>query len=65
MTRSDFTEYLKQLNINSEQKADYWKLYDKINEPRSPLNYNQRANLLLNELRKMKGKNKNPSIKKG
>ena len=56
MTRSDFTEYLKQLNINSEQKADYWKLYDKINEPRSPLNYNQRANLLLNELRKMKGK---------
>ena len=55
MTRSDFTEYLKQLKINSEQKADYWKLYDKINEPRSPLNYNQRANLLLNELRKMKG----------
>ena len=65
MTRSDFTEYLKQLKINSEQKADYWKLYDKINEPKSPLTYNQRANLLLYELRKMKGKNKNPSIKKG
>jgi len=56
MTRSDFTEYLKQLKINSEQKADYWKLYDKINEPKSPLTYNQRANLLLYELRKMKGK---------
>ena len=56
MTRSDFTEYLKQLKINSEQKADYWKLYDKINEPGTPLSFSQRANFLLAELRKMKNK---------
>ena len=64
MTRSDFNKYLNELNLNSEQEADYWRLYDKINEPKSPLSYNQRANFLLNELRKMKLK-KNPSIKKG
>jgi|TARA_B100001939_G_scaffold146651_1_gene127093 hypothetical protein len=64
MTRSDFNKYLNELNLNSEQEADYWRLYDKINEPKSPLSYNQRANFLLDELRKMKLK-KNPSIKKG
>ena len=64
MTRSDFNKYLHKLNLNSEQEADYWRLYDKINEPKSPLSYNQRANFLLDELRKMKLK-KNPSIKKG
>jgi len=64
MTRSDFNKYLNKLNLNSEQEADYWRLYDKINEPKSPLSYNQRANFLLDELRKMKLK-KNPSIKKG
>ena len=64
MTRSDFNKYLNELNLNSEQEADYWRLCDKINEPKSPLSYNQRANFLLNELRKMKLK-KNPSIKKG
>lgn len=64
MTRSDFNKYLNELNLNSEQEADYWRLYDKINQPKSPLSYNQRANFLLDELRKMKLK-KNPSIKKG
>ena len=64
MTRSDFTKYLNELNLNSEQEADYWRLYDKINEPKSPLSYNQRANFLLDELRKLRVK-KNPSIKKG
>ena len=58
MTRSDFNKYLHELNLNSEQEADYWRLYDKINEPKSPLSYNQRANFLLNELRKMKLKKK-------
>tara|TARA_B100000282_G_scaffold172445_1_gene125027 strand:+ start:412 stop:606 length:195 start_codon:yes stop_codon:yes gene_type:complete len=64
MTRSDFNKYLNELNLNSEQEADYWRLYEKINEPKSPLSYNQRANFLLDELRKMRVK-KNPSIKKG
>ena len=64
MTRSDFNKYLNELNLNSEQEADNWRLYDKINEPKSPLSYNQRANFLLDELRKMRVK-KNPSIKKG
>ena len=64
MTRSDFNKYLNELNLNSEQEADYWRLYDKINEPKSPLSYNQRAYFLLNELKKMKVK-KNPSVKKG
>ena len=32
----------------------YWIVYDKINEDGSPLTYNQRANLLLGELRNLK-----------
>jgi hypothetical protein len=32
----------------------YWIVYDKINEDGSPLTYNQRANLLLGELKNLK-----------
>ena len=56
MTRSDFNKYLNELNLDSEQEADYWRLYDKINEPGTPLSFSQRVNFLLAELRKMKNK---------
>ncbi|MBT3281528.1 MAG: hypothetical protein HOC22_05140 [Cryomorphaceae bacterium] len=32
----------------------YWIVYEKINQEGSPLTYNQRANLLLGELRNLK-----------
>ena len=56
MTRSDFNKYLNELNLNSEQEADYWRLYDKINEPGTPLSFSDRAKFLLAELRKIKNK---------
>lgn len=54
MTRSEFETYLKNKNLEKDLENDYWRVYDKINEPGSPLTFNQRANLLLSELRKMK-----------
>jgi len=52
MTRKEFELYVKDLNTKLEKK--YWIIYEKINENGSPLSYNQRANLLLEELRNMK-----------
>ena len=54
MIRREFQEYLDKLELKSEEVKDYWTLYDRIYEPSSPLTYNQKANLLLSELRKMK-----------
>ena len=42
------------LEIVSSVVDEYWNLYEKIYEQNSPLTYNQKANLLLYELRKMK-----------
>ena len=64
MTRKEFEAYLHDQKVSVELQEEYWRLYDKINEPKSPLSYNQRAYFLLNELKKMKVK-KNPSVKKG
>ena len=47
-------EYLDKLELKSDEVKEYWSLYDRIYEPNSPLTYNQKANLLLSELRKMK-----------
>jgi hypothetical protein len=54
MTRKEFELYVKDLNINAKLEKDYWSVYDKINEAGTPLNYSQRANILLAELRKMR-----------
>ena len=54
MTRKEFEQYLRDLNLNPKLEKKYWIIYKKINEEGSPLTYNQRANLLLGELRKMK-----------
>lgn len=54
MTRKEFELYLKDLNLNTKLEKKYWIIYEKINENGSPLSYNQRANLLLEELRNMK-----------
>ena len=54
MTRKEFELYVKDLNINAKIEEDYWSDYDRINENGTPLNYSQRANLLLAEIRKMK-----------
>tara|TARA_B100000989_G_C19518098_1_gene462729 strand:- start:60 stop:233 length:174 start_codon:yes stop_codon:yes gene_type:complete len=54
MTRREFENYIKNLEINSEEEDKYWILYDKIYEPNSPLSFNQKANFLLAELRKKK-----------
>ena len=59
MTRKEFENYIASQNLSIESQKNHWKLYDKINEPGSPLSFNQRANFLLVELRKMK----KPSIK--
>ena len=59
MIRREFQEYLDKLELKSDEVKskeieEYWNLYDRIFEPNSPLTYNQKANLLLSELRKMK-----------
>ena len=54
MIRREFQEYLDKLELRSKEIEEYWNLYDRIFEPNSPLTYNQKANLLLSELRKMK-----------
>ena len=54
MIRREFKEYVDKLELKSEEVDEYWNLYEKIYEPNSPLPYNQKANLLLYELRKMK-----------
>ena len=54
MIRREFQEYLNKLELRSKEIEEYWNLYDRIFEPNSPLTYNQKANLLLSELRKMK-----------
>ena len=54
MTRKEFEKYIDDLNLNPKMEKKYWIVYDKINEDGSPLTYNQRANLLLGELRNLK-----------
>jgi hypothetical protein len=54
VTRSEFEKYLNNQNLEKDLEKEYWRIYDKINEPGSPLTYNQRANFLLSELTKMK-----------
>ena len=54
MTRKEFEAYLHDQKISIELQKEYWRLYDKINEPDTPLSFSQRANFLLAELRKMK-----------
>ena len=56
MTRKEFEAYLNDQKISIEFQEEYWRLYDKINEPGTPLSFSQRANFLLEELRKMKNK---------
>jgi hypothetical protein len=56
MTRKEFEAYLNDQKISIELQEEYWRLYDKINEPDTPLSFSQRANFLLAELRKMKNK---------
>ena len=56
MTRKEFEAYLNDQKISIELQEEYWRLYDKINEPGTPLSFSQRANFLLEELRKMKNK---------
>ena len=59
MTRKEFETYLHDQKLSPELQKEYWRVYDKINEPGTPLSFSQRANFLLAELRKMK-KNKKP-----
>jgi len=59
MTRKEFETYLNDQRLSTELQKEYWRIYDKINEPGTPLSFSQRANFLLTELRKMK-KNKKP-----
>jgi hypothetical protein len=56
MTRKEFEAYLNDQKISIELQEEYWRLYDKINEPGTPLSFSQRVNFLLAELRKMKNK---------
>ena len=56
MTRKEFETYLHDQKISPELQKEYWRVYDKINEPGTPLSFSQRANFLLAELRKMKNK---------
>ena len=56
MTRKEFEAYLNDQKISIELREDYWRLYDKINEPGTPLSFSERANFLLAELRKIKNK---------
>ena len=54
MIRKEFELYLKDLNLTTKLEKEYWRVYERINEVGTPLNYSQRANILLSELRKMK-----------
>ena len=54
MIRREFQEYLDKLELELNEVEEYWSLYDRIFEPNSPLTFNQKTNLLLSELRKMK-----------
>ena len=54
MTRKEFEKYIEDLKLNPKMEKKYWIVYDRINEDGSPLTYNQRANLLLGELRNLK-----------
>ncbi len=54
MIRKEFQDYIDKLELKNQKVEEYWKLYDRIYELNSPLSYNQKANLLLSELRKMK-----------
>ena len=54
MTRKEFEIYVKDLSISAKLEKEYWSVYDRINEAGTPLNYSQRANILLSELRKMR-----------
>ena len=54
MIRKEFELYLKDLNLTTKLEKEYWRVYERINEAGTPLNYSQRANILLSELRKMK-----------
>jgi len=54
MIRREFQEYLDKLELELNEVEEYWTIYDRIYEPNSPLTFNQKANLLLSELRKMK-----------
>lgn len=56
MTRKEFEAYLKDLALTDQLQREYWRVYDKINEPGSPLTFSQKANFLLGKLRKMKKK---------
>ena len=58
MTRKEFEAYLKDLALTDELQSEYWRVYDKINEPGSPLTFSQRAYYLLGELRKINKKEK-------
>ena len=54
MTRKEFEKYVQDLDLSSKMEKKYWIVYEKINQEGSPLTYNQRANLLLGELRNLK-----------
>jgi len=54
MIRREFQEYIDKLDLKSNEVEGYWSLYDRIFESNSPLTFNQKTNLLLSELRKMK-----------
>jgi hypothetical protein len=54
MTRAEFELYVKELNVSAKLEKDYWSVYDRINEVGTPLNYSQRANILLAELRRIR-----------
>ena len=54
MTRKEFEQYIQDLNLSPKLEKKYWIVYEKINQEGSPLTYNQRANLLLGELRNLK-----------
>lgn len=54
MIRKEFQDYINKLDVKQKKVEEYWKLYDRIYEQNSPLTFNQKANLLLSELRKMK-----------
>ena len=54
MTRKEFEKYVQDLDLSSKMEKKYWIVYEKINQEGSPLTYNQRAILLLGELRNLK-----------
>tara|TARA_S200000501_G_C20799288_1_gene733257 strand:+ start:377 stop:541 length:165 start_codon:yes stop_codon:yes gene_type:complete len=54
MIRREFQDYVNKLELKPKKLIEYWKIYDRIFEQDSPLTYNQKSNLLLSELRKIK-----------